>query len=88
MIGESQVIVECHLCPQGIRCPAEQGLFETKVLRTLLYDRRLPQIPKRAMRRLRKRIDRLLNRPPSKITLRLRIVKVAPEIDLVSAGAE
>jgi hypothetical protein len=62
--------------------------FKTKVSRTLPYDRRLPQIPKRATRRLHKRIDRLLNHPPSKITLRLRVVSVAPEIDLISAGAE
>jgi hypothetical protein len=62
--------------------------FKTKVSRTLPYDRRLPQIPKRATRRLHERIDRLLNHPPSKFTMRLRIVSVAPEIDLVSAGAE
>ena len=40
------------------------------------------------MRRLRKRIERLVNRPPTKIVLRLRIVRVAPCIDLVSTRAE
>ena len=40
------------------------------------------------MRRLRKRIERLLKRPPAKISLRLRIVRVAFCVDLVSARAE
>jgi len=40
------------------------------------------------MRRLRKRIERLLKRPPRKIVLCLRIVRVAPRVELVSARAE
>jgi len=40
------------------------------------------------MRGLGKRIKGLVERPPRKITLRLRVVGIAPHIDLVSAGAE
>ena len=40
------------------------------------------------MRRLGKRIERLVKRPPTKIVLCLRIVRVAPRVDLVSARAE
>jgi len=40
------------------------------------------------MRRLGKRIERLVKRPPTKIILRLGIVRVAPCVDLVPARAE
>lgn len=40
------------------------------------------------MRRLRERIERLLERPSREIGLSLRVVRVAPRVDLVSARAE
>ena len=40
------------------------------------------------MHRLRKRVEPLLKRPPRKIVLRRRIVRIAPCVELVSARAE
>ena len=40
------------------------------------------------MRRLRKSIEGLFERPPIEITLRLRIIGIALRINLVSASAE
>ena len=59
-----------------------------QISRTLPHDRCLSELPKRAMGRLRKRIEGSVEHPPSEIALRLRVVGVAPYIDLVSAGAE
>jgi hypothetical protein len=40
------------------------------------------------MCRLRKGIEGLFERPPIEITLRLRVVRIASRINLISAGAE
>ena len=68
--------------------PQWQGLCQIKGITYPPTDWSLSEIPKRAMRGLGKRVKGLVEHPPSKITLRLRIVGVAPHIELVSAGAE
>jgi hypothetical protein len=90
MLGEG-VGLESHISAHKknrLRCPTVARGFKTEISRTLPHDRCLSEHPKRAMGHLRKRIEGLAERPPSKITLRLRVVGVAPYIDLVSAGAE
>ena len=60
------------------------------MLYTFPYSRRLPQSLQSAMRRLRKDAQRLLERPPRRvqICLRLWVLRVALRVELVAPSAK
>jgi hypothetical protein len=89
IVGQRQVIVEHHLYPQTKVLSAPYNSERQKCMpRTFPHNRRLAKFLERAMRRLRKHIERLLKRPPIQITLRLRIICVTLHIDLIPTGAK
>ena len=89
LVIQCQIIVKHHLYHSQTKRPQYPiQKYKIGACRTFPHNRGLAKILERAMRRLRKSIEGLFERPPIEITLRLLIIRIASHINLISSSAE